>query len=294
MLLQAGARQGASAWRLGVARGAWGRGSFNKGPRVAASVEEPVYIFVVGTAGSGKSRFTAGLQRWMKERGLDAVTLNLDPGAEALPYVPDVDIRDWIRLADVMDQYELGPNGAQVLAADLIALRLGDVSEAVTQFRAPYVVVDTPGQTELFVFRESGRITMEVLGPGRSLVVFLVDPFLAKRPSAFVSLAMLSATTSFRFGAPLLNVLGKADLLKPEESERLLSWSETPEALEDALLQEKPDLYTQMTTDAFRILDAMGTLTRTVPVSSETLEGMDDVYAYAQEIFAGGEDLKSD
>jgi GTPase SAR1 family protein len=257
-------------------------------------VEDPVFIYVVGTAGSGKSRFTAGMQRWLKERGLDATTLNLDPGAESLPYVPDVDIRDWIRLADVMDQYQLGPNGAQVMAADLIALRLGDVSESVSQFRSPYVLVDTPGQTELFVFRESGRITMEVLAPGRSLIVFLVDPFLARRPSAFVSLAMLSATTQFRFGVPLLNVIGKADLLKDEELERLQAWTSTPDALEDALMGEKADLYTQMTTDAFRILDAMGSFTRAVTVSSETLEGVDDVYAYVQEVFAGGEDLKSD
>ena len=257
-------------------------------------MEDPVFIYVVGTAGSGKSRFTAGLLRSLKERGLDAVTVNLDPGAEALPYVPDVDIRDWIRLADVMDQYELGPNGAQILAADLIALRLGDISESVNGFRAPYVIVDTPGQTELFVFRESGRITMEVLAPGRSLILFLVDPFLAKRPSAYVSLAMLSSTTSFRFGVPLLNVIGKADLLKPEEVERLQAWTTDPASLEDALLAEKPDLYTQMTTDAFRILDAMGGFTRAVTVSSETLEGMEDVYAYVQEVFAGGEDLKSD
>lgn len=257
-------------------------------------MEEPVFIYVVGTAGSGKSRFTAGFQRWLKERGLDATTVNLDPGAEGLPYVPDVDIRDWIRLADVMDQYELGPNGAQVLAADLIALRLGDVSQAIEQFRSPFIVVDTPGQTELFVFRDSGRVTMEILGPGRSLVVFLMDPFLARRPSAYVSLAMLSATTAFRFGVPLLNALGKADLLKPEELERLRAWNETPEALEDALLSEKPDLYTQMTTDAFRILDAMGSLTRAVAVSSESLEGMDDVYAYVQEVYGASDDVKSD
>jgi hypothetical protein len=180
------------------------------------------------------------------------------------------------------------------MAADLIALRLGDVSEAVQQFRGPYVLVDTPGQTELFVFRESGRITMEVLAPGRSLIVFLVDPFLARRPSAYVSLAMLSATTQFRFGVPLLNAIGKADLLKPEELDRLQAWTSTPDTLEDALMAEKPDLYTQMTTDTFRVLDAMGSLTRAVTVSSESLEGMDDVYSYVQEVFAGGEDLKSD
>ena len=257
-------------------------------------MEDPVYLYVVGTAGSGKSRFTAALHRWLKERGLDAVTVNLDPGAESLPYTPDVDIRDWIRLSDVMDEYELGPNGAQIMAADLIALRLGDLSEVLGQFRGHYVVVDTPGQTELFVFRESGRITMELLAPGRSAIAFLLDPFLAKRPSAFVSMLMLSATTHFRFGVPQVNVMSKADLLKPEELARIASWSESADALEDALLTEKPDLYTQMSTDAFRILDAMGTMNRAVPVSGDTLEGMEDVYSFIQNVFAGGEDLKSD
>jgi len=258
-------------------------------------VEDPVYIYIVGTAGSGKSRFTWAMQRWLKERGLECVTVNLDPDAESLPYQPDVDIREWIRLADVMDQYELGPNGAQVMAADLIALRLGELQEVLETFRGPYVLVDTPGQTELFVFRESGRITMEMLAPGRSIIVFLFDPFLAKRASAFVSLMMLSATTQFRFGVPLLNVISKRDLLKGEELERITSWASSPDALEDALLQEKPDIYTQMSTDAFRVIDAMqGGMTKSYAVSNDTLEGIEDVYSYVQGVFEGGEDLKSD
>ena len=256
--------------------------------------EEAVYIYVVGTAGSGKSRFTWALQRWLKERGLDAVTVNLDPGAEMLPYQPDVDIRDWIRLQDVMEQYELGPNGAQIMAADLIALRLGEIQAILQEFRGPYVIVDTPGQTELFVFRESGRITTELLAPGRSMICFLVDPFLARRASAFVSMVMLSATTQFRFQVPLINVISKRDLLKDEERERIVRWSEDPGALEDALMAEKPDMYTQMTTDAFRVLDAMQGLTKAYAVSGDSLEGMDDVYSHIQGLFHAGDDLKSD
>lgn len=257
-------------------------------------MEEPVFVYVVGTAGSGKSRFTAALTRWMKERGLETTTLNLDPGAETLPYGPDVDIRDWIRLADVMDQYELGPNGAQIMAADLIALKLGEIDAVLQEFRSPYVLVDTPGQTELFVFRESGRITMELLAPKRSLIVFLFDPFLAKRPSAFVSMLMLAATTQFRFGVPVLNVISKRDLLKEEELERIAAWSGSADALEAALLDEKPDLQTQMSTDVFRILDAMAGLQKAVPVSNDTLEGMEDVYSFIQGVFDFGDDLKSD
>ena len=258
------------------------------------AVDDPVYVYVVGTAGSGKSRFTAALRQWMRQRGLDTVAVNLDPGAEALPYGPDVDIRDWIRLSDVMDKYELGPNGAQVMAADLIALQLGQLRDILQEYRAPYVIVDTPGQSELFVFRESGRVTMELLAPGRSVILFLLDPFLAKRPSAFVSLLMLSTTTQFRFGVPTLNVLSKRDLLKGDELERTLGWTRDAEALETAFLDEKADLYNQMTTDTLRILDAMAGNQAAVAVSSDTLEGIEDVYSFIQGVFDAGDDLSSD
>ncbi len=264
------------------------------GVGVAQPVEEPVYIYIVGTAGSGKSRFTGAFERFMKERGLIATTVNLDPGAESLPYEPEVDIRDWIRLSDVMEQYELGPNGAQVMAADLIALRLGDLNAVLEEFRGPYVLVDTPGQTELFVFRESGRITMDTLAPGRSVIVFLLDPFLARRPSAFVSQLLLSATTQFRFQVPTINILSKSDLLQPEELARIKKWSEDPDALADALMEEKADMYVQMSTDVFRILEGMGTYTVAYPTSAESLEGIEDVYGQIQNLFEGGEDLASD
>jgi GTPase SAR1 family protein len=256
--------------------------------------DEPVHVYIIGTAGSGKSRFTAAFQRWMKEHGLDVVSVNLDPGAESLPYAPDVDIRDWIRLSDVMERYELGPNGAQVMAADLLALRLGEVKEILSEYRAPYVLTDTPGQTELFVFRESGRVTVELLAPGRSCILFLLDPFLARRPSSFVSLLLLAATTQFRFGIPVLHVITKRDLLKEEELDRLIAWTSDPARLEDDLANEKADMVNQMSVDAFRLLDDMGGLTTTVAASSESLEGIDDVYSWIQEVFAGGEDLSSD
>jgi GTPase SAR1 family protein len=253
-------------------------------------VEEPVYLYVVGTAGSGKTKFTAALARWMQEHGHDAVTVNLDPGAEDLPYAPDVDIRDWVVLADVMAKYGLGPNGAQVVAADMLALQAGEVKATLETFRTDYVILDTPGQTELFVFRESGKVLMDALSERRA-IAFLVDPYLATRPSAYVSQLLLSATTQFRCQSPVVNVLTKADLLKDEQRERLDAWSSSFDALADALASEQADLLNTLNTDVFKILDGMGAYAQLTPVSSETLEGLDDVYALVQATFAGGEDL---
>ncbi len=114
-------------------------------------------IFVTGTAGAGKSLLTSALKRWYVNRGENAIAVNLDPGVVNLPYEPDVDVRLRVNLHDVMEDYGLGPNGALILAADLMATKLPELQEEVDSFKAEYVIIDTPGQTELFAFRESGE-----------------------------------------------------------------------------------------------------------------------------------------
>jgi GTPase SAR1 family protein len=116
--------------------------------------------FVAGTAGSGKSLLTSALKNWFVNRGEDAIAVNLDPGVVELPYEAEVDIRDRIQLQQVMEDYQLGPNGALVLAADLIATKMGEIQEEIDSFKPENVIVDTPGQTELFAFRESGEFVV--------------------------------------------------------------------------------------------------------------------------------------
>ena len=65
-------------------------------------MKEEIFIFFIGTAGSGKSTLTSNFHDWIKLRGIDSIIVNLDPGAENLPYKPDVDIRDWIKLSEIM------------------------------------------------------------------------------------------------------------------------------------------------------------------------------------------------
>jgi GPN-loop GTPase len=60
-------------------------------------------IFITGTAGSGKSLLTARLLQWYRDNNAYPVTLNLDPGAVSLPYEPDVDVRNYIDIATLME-----------------------------------------------------------------------------------------------------------------------------------------------------------------------------------------------
>ena len=78
-------------------------------------------VFVIGTAGSGKSLFTGAFGGWLRNNKQDVAVVNLDPGALKLPYSPDVDVRNYVDASDIMEKYGLGPNGAAIMAADLIA-----------------------------------------------------------------------------------------------------------------------------------------------------------------------------
>jgi GPN-loop GTPase len=84
-------------------------------------------IFITGTAGSGKSLLTSRLLQWYKDNQSYPISLNLDPGAVNLPYEPDVDVRNYIDINTLMENYGLGPNGSLVMASDMIATKLEDI-----------------------------------------------------------------------------------------------------------------------------------------------------------------------
>jgi hypothetical protein len=254
--------------------------------------DEPAAVFVTGTAGAGKTTFVRGFADWMKSSGYDAGVVNLDPGLEGDELEPDVDIRDWVRLSDIQDDYGLGPNGAQVAAADMIALKVFEVKQAMGELRSDYILLDTPGQVELFAFREASKAIVEALGGDRVLLVFLFDPALARNPSGFISLLMLSATVEFRFRLPLVNVLSKADALGPDQLAEVLGWAEEPGRLYDAVQSGVPTPDVQLSTELFRAIEVMGPLAGLLPVSAKERTGMDGFYRECQRIFAGGEDLE--
>jgi GTPase SAR1 family protein len=255
-------------------------------------MDEPGTVYFTGTAGAGKTNLVTAFRTYLKGEGYEATVLNLDPGSESTDLEPDVDIREWVRLPEVMQEHELGPNGAQVAAADMIALKVFDVKQALSEFRSDYVLVDTPGQIELFAFRESSRAIVDALSGERSTIAFLFDPALARTPNGFVSLLLLSATVEFRFRLPTMNILTKTDILTPERLAEILGWGDEPGLLYDAVTRETatPDL--QLSTELFRAMEAMAPLATLIPTSSKAGTGMDLIYRQLQQNFSGGEDLE--
>jgi GTPase SAR1 family protein len=257
-------------------------------------MNDGVHIYFIGTAGSGKSSMTGAFKEWITKQGYNSYAINLDPGAEGMAYEPDLDIREWITLVDVMDEYGLGPNGAQIVAADLLALNFPKVLERKQGVQTDYFLIDTPGQMELFTFRSSSAEIIRAMG-SRSFIVYIIDGLNSQSPYTLTSQLMLAATTQFRFGIPSMNVLGKKDLIPPEDLDRLMKWTQNSDALYDAFLDQssqESSPHLELGLGFLRVLEEQGAYTDLIPVSATTGEGLEDVYNHIQQVYAGGEDLE--
>jgi hypothetical protein len=245
--------------------------------------------FIIGTAGSGKSLFTAAFAEWLKLQKQDVAVVNLDPGALKLPYSPDVDVRNYVDVGDIMEKYALGPNGAVILAADLIADEIENLTRDIEEAHADIVLVDTPGQMELFAFRASGPYIVDELTKEPKALIYLFDAVFSINPLNYVSNMFLAAAVYNRFFQSQLHVLSKTDLIPKKDVQTIASWSANPRALEEAIdtkLEGTKRLFSRNMMQAINKLDLTFLL---MPVSSKTNEGMTNINTTLERILNEGE-----
>lgn len=246
-------------------------------------------VFVLGTAGSGKSLLTSAFSIWLSMQGENVGTLNLDPGAIVLPYTPDVNVRDYIRVEDLMEEHRIGPNGALVLACDMVAERIDVVAGELEVIDPDLVIVDTPGQMELFAFRRAGReIAERISGQGRA-VLYLFDSLFSREPLNYVVNMLLSTAVYNRFLLPQVHLLTKVDLLSEREVERELEWASDPMTLEDDIENQLVGMNRLMSRNMMQAITEIGVEFSLIPVSSRTNRGFPDLHAELTRIFTSGE-----
>jgi GTPase SAR1 family protein len=249
-------------------------------------------VFVSGTAGSGKSLLSSKLQSYYSKNGSFAAILNLDPGVESMPYTCDVDVRDYVDYVSIMQQYELGPNGAMVMANDLIASKIDDIQNQVNQVNPDYLIVDTPGQIELFAYRSSGRFIVDNLSSDEKTNVFLFDGSLITSPVNFVSIALLATSIRLRLNLPTINVLTKTDLIG-DKLQDILQWSTNLKTLETAVGKETDGDTYSLTTNILRGLDLGEFAQRLIPISNVTEEGFLNLEGALSRILNLGEEVEN-
>jgi len=245
--------------------------------------------FIIGTAGSGKSLLTAAFSEWLKMQKQNVATVNLDPGVLELPYSPDVDVRDFIDVVSLMDEYKLGPNAALIMAADLIAEEIEKVAAEIEALNPDIVLVDTPGQMELFAFRASGPYIVNEITKEPKAIIYLFDCVFCMNPLNYVSNMFLSAAVYNRFLIPQIHVLSKCDLLRSEDVNRIVDWSASPKKLEEAVEEKLSGMKRILSREIMRAIYSLGMRFLLIPVSARTNEGLLNLNAALERVLAGGE-----
>jgi GTPase SAR1 family protein len=230
-------------------------------------------VFVTGTAGSGKSLLTSRIYEYYTSNGAFAAIFNLDPGVESLPYSCDIDVRDKIDIVSIMKQYDLGPNGALIMANDLIASKFDEFQNEINNVNPDYLIVDTPGQIELFAYRTSGPFLVQNLDSDEKVNLFLFDGALITSPVNFVSIALLATSIKLRLNLPTINVLTKTDLIG-EKLKDIIRWSSDLKSLEEAISKDADGETYTLTTNILRSLNLGGFAQGLIPISNVSGEGM--------------------
>lgn len=246
-------------------------------------------IFITGTAGSGKSLLTSRLLQWYRDNNAFPISLNLDPGVVNLPYDPDVDVRDYIDIATLMESYGLGPNGSLVMASDMIATKMDEIQKEIDELNPDYVIVDTPGQIELFAFRASGPYFVSNLHADSKATIFAFDGMLVSSPINYVSISLLASSMKLRLKTSQINVLTKRDLVI-DRLKDILNWAGSHTALELALEGEKDAEYSLLSKDLARSMSKGGFAQGLIAVSSVTMNGIVNLAAALARTLNQGED----
>jgi len=233
---------------------------------------------------------TSKILEYYQTNGVFASVLNLDPGVESLPYRPDVDVRDYVDIVQIMKQYDLGPNGSMIMANDLIATKIDDIQNEIHGVNPDYLIVDTPGQIELFAYRASGPFFIQNIDACEKTNIFLYDGTMIVSPSNFISISLLATSIKLRLGLPTINVMTKTDLI-PDKIDQILKWSSDPISLEEELKTLEGETYS-LATDILRTLNIGEFAGDLIPISNLTGEGMVNLQATLSRIINLGEEVE--
>ena len=248
-------------------------------------------IYITGTAGSGKSLLASNLLQWYIDHDNFPITLNLDPAVTELPYLPDVDIRNHIDINNIIETYGLGPNAAIIMSYDLIGTKIQDIQLEVDELNPDYILIDTPGQIELFAYRSSGNYFISKFQADSKVSIFLMDGVLVSSPINFVSLSLLSASINLRLKTSQINVLSKRDLII-DNLENILDWANSDTALLKALDTENNQEFSLLSKDVIKIISQNGLNQELLAISNLTLNGLIELSSVLSRILNQGEEIE--
>ncbi|CBX92395.1 hypothetical protein IAQ61_006213 [Plenodomus lingam] len=196
--------------------------------------------------------------------------INLDPAVHHVPFTPNIDIRDSVNYKEVMKQFNLGPNGGILTSLNLFSTKIDQVIallEKRTQPPAPvqqpeqttvefmtnsgkekqpapvqqqqvkHILVDTPGQIEVFVWSASGEILLSSLASTfPTVIAYIIDTPRTTSTSTFMSNMLYACSILYKTKLPMILVFNKTDA---QDAQFAKEWMTDFEAFQAALRNEE-------------------------------------------------------
>ncbi|KAJ6238798.1 gpn-loop gtpase 1 [Anaeramoeba flamelloides] len=239
-------------------------------------------IIVIGFAGSGKTTLIQRLNSTLHMEKKNCYVINLDSAVQNLPYGANIDIRDTINYKQVMKKYRLGPNGAIITSLNLFSIQFDQVLKYIKKRKdeMKYILIDTPGQIETFLWSASGQIIMESLAAEfPTIVTYVVDTPRITTPTTFMSNMLYTCSILYKTCLPFLVVFNKTDVT---DHSFALEWMKDWNELDNALDQDKTYSST-LARSLSLVLEEFYETLKTVGVSSVTGKGMDEFFEKIEE-----------
>ena len=241
-----------------------------------------INLIVLGMAGSGKTTFVEKLEEEIAEKDKESYIINLDPAVMDTLYEPNLDIRDTIKYKEVMTSNNLGPNGAILTSLNLFST---SIDKAITTIEKKnnldFVVMDTPGQLEVFSWSASGKLITDAFSMiFPSILIYIVDIPRCNNPNTFSSNMLYALSIMYKMKLPLILVFNKLDLVKEN---KVIEWLQDFQSLQDAL-KKKDDYISTFSSSLSLLLAEFYKTIKYVSVSSKTGDGFDELLSKCEEI----------